>query len=761
MASYTTVVQLAEAPTGNVLIDTNSRVLQFTMTNADLLTVQTTVASLMGNYVSHDALDTLLGTYGTITPTTQPPQGDGMLWDDFNRADCDLSYTKAPSGHRYLTQYQSGPLIRSGRMVRPDTSKIASDGLSTLYGVHKTPPRVVIGNVVFTSGAGSEPNMVICSCKNTLGKGAIQFALYTNHVQLFKTSPTLGYVPIQTINFTTPLVADGATQYRAIMIYNPSSGGVRCIFPAGDGTTNYQIHDFTDSDIPSLWGCRSVWQLRHDSDTSGGEAQIVSIASGGELAAHVGPQVSGRRLRLEGDTESVAICDAAYTPGDMDVRAYVTPDSWASGADQAILSQWHIATYADNSILSGQLSWALDIGTTGTLYLRLSTDGQTVNGIASSVALPYTSGQGMWVRATRTYTDSKYTYYYSLQPPSTDPASVTWVQLGSVRTQGSVLGVPWPSTEPIKVGLRDRQDATTAFKGSIGYAAVHNGIGGGVVAALNLMKTWTGVGPAGETWEIIGNNWSWVLDQWSSPGSAPLDSAALTGTPTLAGDPIKSKTYIDTSIAAAVLGSLTDTALLGSPTVNGSAIAVGARIDQLLKPSTAIRETFPRAFPAPMVSSSVLASGVLYLSAIALLKSDPPIKGITFDFSTTAAVSPTNWWYCLLDANRNLLAITADQTTRAINSGDITELAIAQVASGAATQYQVTADGLYYLGIMVKASTEPSILVNTSVPLSQRAVAPKLCGSADSGLTTPPTFPFTAAAITANAALCYAYVNSS
>ena len=104
-----------------------------------------------------------------------------------------------------------------------------------------------------------------------------------------------------------------------------------------------------------------------------------------------------------------------------------------------------------------------------------------------------------------------------------------------------------------------------------------------------------------------------------------------------------------------------------------------------------------------------------------------------------------------------MLAQTADQLTAAWGTFTAKTLNIAADANGAAANYTTTYSGLHYLGIMVAATTVPTLTggtPGTAVP----GLAPVLYGNADTGLTTPPAFPLTATSITAVNGAPYAYV---
>jgi hypothetical protein len=149
-----------------------------------------------------------------------------------------------------------------------------------------------------------------------------------------------------------------------------------------------------------------------------------------------------------------------------------------------------------------------------------------------------------------------------------------------------------------------------------------------------------------------------------------------------------------------------------------------------------------------------LASGTLEMVSIWLPAG--PIGHLGLYTGATAAVTPTHSWLALFDATRVMLAVTADAGSAAIPANTLLSYAIATIASGSSTTYTVPAEGMYYVGWLVVASTVPS-LYGLAAPAGNGPMiaAPALAGGSSTGQTTPPAFPFTAAAITAAANVPY------
>lgn len=177
--------------------------------------------------------------------------------------------------------------------------------------------------------------------------------------------------------------------------------------------------------------------------------------------------------------------------------------------------------------------------------------------------------------------------------------------------------------------------------------------------------------------------------------------------------------------------------------------------NRYLKPDGALVQTCPRT--AGQASGS-LTSGTLVLTAIAL-PAGLTIGHIAY-LSNGATSVPLNWWFGLFDNTRAALAFTANQTTTAWGANTLQSLAIATVAAGSASSFTTTYTGLHYLGIMVAATTPPTIS-GSFVDSAAMTKAPVLCGNSNTGQTTVPAFPFTANAPSGNnTVLHFAYVGA-
>ena len=163
-----------------------------------------------------------------------------------------------------------------------------------------------------------------------------------------------------------------------------------------------------------------------------------------------------------------------------------------------------------------------------------------------------------------------------------------------------------------------------------------------------------------------------------------------------------------------------------------------------------IAETLPRILCSE-ANLSILTSGTLHLVAI-FLRAGQKINNISFFSATTASGTPTNGFFALFDSSaRSLLAQTANFTTEAWTANSI------KTKPTTAT-YTVPSTGLYYVGIMITATTVPTLKGLTTKAGSQLAgTAPILHGQSTAGLTT--SLPNPAGAISVSTSAVWAAVS--
>lgn len=130
-------------------------------------------------------------------------------------------------------------------------------------------------------------------------------------------------------------------------------------------------------------------------------------------------------------------------------------------------------------------------------------------------------------------------------------------------------------------------------------------------------------------------------------------------------------------------------------------------------PSTFYRENMPRFGlydSAGDTGQVALATGVMTSVPIKLFAGDV-ITNISVRSGATAAGTPTNYWLALYSSASTpaLLAQTADQTSTAWAANTTKTLAL----SAAQT---ISTTGIYWVGIMVTATTPPTLLGNVVAP---------------------------------------------
>ncbi|CUW29710.1 MULTISPECIES: right-handed parallel beta-helix repeat-containing protein [Streptomyces] len=262
-----------------------------------------------------------------------------------------------------------------------------------------------------------------------------------------------------------------------------------------------------------------------------------------------------------------------------------------------------------------------------------------------------------------------------------------------------------PATDATIAGNTVRSPASSGIRlstNATGCLVVGNTVrklGGAATSALSMAASATGCSVLNN--DFSGNNWS-------------------------------AATAMSTSTAAPVTGPGGMTALPGSNIVDLDLAPLPA-LESAMRPAGRY-ETTSR---LRCGTASTPTSGTLYLVPIWLPKG-LVVGNISFASGGTAAVSPTNWWFTLHDSSRKLLARTADQLTAAWAANTVKTLAIAQTTAGTATSYTTTYAGLHYLGIMVKASTQPTIIAEGSVFDAIASASPGF-GGTDAGMSTPPT----------------------
>jgi hypothetical protein len=169
-------------------------------------------------------------------------------------------------------------------------------------------------------------------------------------------------------------------------------------------------------------------------------------------------------------------------------------------------------------------------------------------------------------------------------------------------------------------------------------------------------------------------------------------------------------------------------------------------------PDTFFRRNLPRVGlydSAGDTGQVALATGVMTSVPIALRAGDV-ITNISVRSGATAAGTPTNYWVALYSSASTpaLLSQSADQTSTAWAANTTKTLALASAQT-------ITADGIYWVGIMVTATTPPTLLGTVAAPAIVTGER-NLSQSSGSSLTT--TAPSTITSATAKQFVPYVVV---
>jgi len=183
----------------------------------------------------------------------------------------------------------------------------------------------------------------------------------------------------------------------------------------------------------------------------------------------------------------------------------------------------------------------------------------------------------------------------------------------------------------------------------------------------------------------------------------------------------------------------------GAP-VDYPTIGVGRRT----APTAAFAQTLER--DAPITNVAPLTSQKQYFAQVKLHRGET-VTSVSWLSATQAAVDPTNQWASLYSPALAKLAVSAD-------AGTVAWAANALKTFTLASPYLVPTTGNYYLGLMVKAGTVPSLGGLTSTA-ALNTIPPIMSGydNTNDALEAPATAPATAAALTVSTTTGYGYVS--
>lgn len=173
--------------------------------------------------------------------------------------------------------------------------------------------------------------------------------------------------------------------------------------------------------------------------------------------------------------------------------------------------------------------------------------------------------------------------------------------------------------------------------------------------------------------------------------------------------------------------------------------AAGVPAD-VFRPAVAVTESYPRR-QGGTNAAGWLVSGRAHVTAVPLNAGDTVTDFQVFTL-TTALAGGSNQWCGLYDASRNLIGVTADAGATAW--GGFSSKVFTLVSP-----HTVTAAGLYYVMLVVVATTMPSLTMTPGGSSALIGLDPVLCGYANTGLTNPASAPATFSAPTALPGISY------
>lgn len=240
-------------------------------------------------------------------------------------------------------------------------------------------------------------------------------------------------------------------------------------------------------------------------------------------------------------------------------------------------------------------------------------------------------------------------------------------------------------------------------------------------------------------------------------GQAPSGSAVTTGT--VAADGTVSFTgladgtgYTAYALVSAVnvyIDFVTETPRLPSPLSQQEPLEDARR--RLWLPGGAVTETLTRADAVSNTAAPV--SGTLLLAGGAVLPKGKTITRVGFVAGTTAGGTLTHQVFSVYRADtKALLGVTGDDVATAWAANAVKELVLA-------TPVTPTEDIPVYFGLLVTATTVPTLAGAIAQSAALNALTPVIAATADAGLAgTPASVPAVAGALTGVVGTPYAYV---
>lgn len=210
-------------------------------------------------------------------------------------------------------------------------------------------------------------------------------------------------------------------------------------------------------------------------------------------------------IALDGSGDYCTTPDAAAFSAlnDFSVLLLVAPNDWTPAATQVL--------FCHRYSTGNQRSWTLNLNTTGTIELQLSTDGAaTTSSAVSTVAVGGTDGVALWVLAIRERTAGTIKFYKATDTGTgTPPAFASFTQIGTT-VSGMTTATLFNSTALLIAGAAESGGAATA--GKLYRALLYTGLYASTptlvrdcnAANWSSGSTWV-ASTTGETWTLVGN----------------------------------------------------------------------------------------------------------------------------------------------------------------------------------------------------------------------------------------------------------------
>jgi len=186
----------------------------------------------------------------------------------------------------------------------------------------------------------------------------------------------------------------------------------------------------------------------------------------------------------------------------------------------------------------------------------------------------------------------------------------------------------------------------------------------------------------------------------------------------------------------------------GSSTETAARTALGVHNTNFGMPTGALGHSFDRRFGGN--SELTITSGTLNLFGV-YLPANQTITSISFFSGGTSLSVGTNQWFGIFDSSRAPLRFTSDDTSTAWGTNTVKTLNLTST-------YTPSTSGDYYIGIMVAATTPPTLRCSVQAGGTEIIqLAPIVQGKSSTGLTNTASCPNPAAAMTGNGHLKVAY----